>query len=265
MDPFKTGKTVLFEVTYDRQWHFFEFAGFVLLGVLGGILGAWFAQANVWWTKNVRKATWLNHHPIAEVLLVTGVTVLLGLVTSIGYLSLFNAPLKVYLSYRFSNRFLKMGGSELVFEMLAECSDQSKSSAPCITDPSQTAGLIITLASAAALKFLTTIVTFGIKCPAGIFIPSLAIGALLGRILGLAVEYAFYAYPHLGFFSTCAAAVADGEAIGGFGKVCVLPAVWSMVGAAAMLAGVTRSTVSLAVIGTLLKSSARHRALYAWP
>lgn len=33
-----------------------------------------------------------------------------------------------------------------------------------------------------------------------------------------------------------------------FGQACVLPGVWSMVGAAATLAGVTRTTVSLAVI-----------------
>lgn len=33
-----------------------------------------------------------------------------------------------------------------------------------------------------------------------------------------------------------------------FGQACVLPGVWAMVGAAATLAGVTRTTVSLAVI-----------------
>jgi chloride channel 3/4/5 len=37
-------------------------------------------------------------------------------------------------------------------------------------------------------KFIVTIFTFGIKVPAGLFIPSLAFGAIVGRIVGIAVE-----------------------------------------------------------------------------
>ncbi|KAH9812858.1 chloride channel, partial [Melampsora americana] len=230
LDPFKTGKTVLFEVTYDRQWHFFELIGFILLGIVGGVLGAWFAQINFWWTQNVRKKTWLQFHPIAEVLIVTLVTVLLG----------------------FSNQYLRMGGSELVYEMIAECKrDESKDW--CINDPSKTGSLILALTITMILKFLLTIVTFGIKCPAGIFIPSLSIGAMLGRILGFIVEYAFYLFPNFGLFHQCLIDQTEG-----FGKACVLPGVWSMVGSAAMLAGVTRSTVSLVVIVMELTGSLVH-------
>ena len=35
MNPFRTGKLVLFQVTYDRDWHFFEVIFFVILGVFG--------------------------------------------------------------------------------------------------------------------------------------------------------------------------------------------------------------------------------------
>ena len=35
MNPFKTGKLVLFQVTYDRDWHFFEIIFFVILGIFG--------------------------------------------------------------------------------------------------------------------------------------------------------------------------------------------------------------------------------------
>ncbi|EGG13118.1 uncharacterized protein MELLADRAFT_46362 [Melampsora larici-populina 98AG31] len=220
LDPFKTGKTVLFEVTYDRQWYLFELIGFVLLGILGGVLGAWFAQINFWWTQNVRKRTWLQFHPIAEVLIVTLVTVLLG----------------------FFNQYLRMSGSELVYEMIAECKT-NESKDLCIHDPNQTGPLILSLTITALLKFLLTIVTFGIKCPAGIFIPSLSIGALLGRSLGLFIEFGFHRFPHLGIFHQCFLNRTDG-----FGEACVLPGVWAMVGSAAMLAGVTRSTVSLVVI-----------------
>jgi H+/Cl- antiporter ClcA len=35
MNPFRTGKLVLFQVTYNRDWHFFEIMFFVVLGIFG--------------------------------------------------------------------------------------------------------------------------------------------------------------------------------------------------------------------------------------
>jgi chloride channel 3/4/5 len=35
MNPFRTGKLVLFQVTYDRDWHFFEIVFFVIIGAFG--------------------------------------------------------------------------------------------------------------------------------------------------------------------------------------------------------------------------------------
>ncbi|CAG8804062.1 22005_t:CDS:2, partial [Dentiscutata erythropus] len=35
MNPFRTGKLVMFQVTYDREWHFFEIIFFCILGVFG--------------------------------------------------------------------------------------------------------------------------------------------------------------------------------------------------------------------------------------
>lgn len=35
MNPFRSGKLVLFSVTYDRDWHFFEIIFFVILGIFG--------------------------------------------------------------------------------------------------------------------------------------------------------------------------------------------------------------------------------------
>ena len=35
MNPFRTGKLVLFQVTYGRDWHFFEIMFFVILGIFG--------------------------------------------------------------------------------------------------------------------------------------------------------------------------------------------------------------------------------------
>lgn len=38
MNPFRTGKLVLFQVTYDRDWHFFEIIFFMIIGAFGVIL-----------------------------------------------------------------------------------------------------------------------------------------------------------------------------------------------------------------------------------
>lgn len=35
MDPFRTGKLVLFTVSYDRDWHYFEIPAYLLIGVFG--------------------------------------------------------------------------------------------------------------------------------------------------------------------------------------------------------------------------------------
>ncbi|KAE8453773.1 hypothetical protein EG329_009285 [Mollisiaceae sp. DMI_Dod_QoI] len=67
------------------------------------------------------------------------------------------------------------------------------------------------------VKLVLTIITFGCKVPSGIIIPALDAGALFGRLVGQAVPD-------------------------------ISPGIFAMVGAAAFLAGVSRMTVSLAVI-----------------
>ncbi|TVY85129.1 H(+)/Cl(-) exchange transporter [Lachnellula suecica] len=67
------------------------------------------------------------------------------------------------------------------------------------------------------VKLLLTIITFGCKVPSGIIIPALDAGALFGRLVGQAIPN-------------------------------ISPGIFAMVGASAFLAGVSRMTVSLAVI-----------------
>jgi len=63
------------------------------------------------------------------------------------------------------------------------------------------------------------------------------VGACFGRIVGIAIQNLYNAHPNSRLFSSC-----EG------GQDCVVPGLYAMVGAAATLSGVTRTTVSLAVI-----------------
>ncbi|GAA5950393.1 hypothetical protein JCM3765_004530 [Sporobolomyces pararoseus] len=225
LDPFRKGQIVLFAVSYDKDWRYLEMIGFLFLGVFGGLYGAGFCRANIWWTKNIRNGTWLKRHPIAEVGLITLVTVCLS----------------------FFNPWSKLGGTEFVYEMFSECHKNDTFGGLCVKTPQHVWPVIKIVGIATILKALLTVATFGIRVPAGIFIPTLAVGAAFGRISGLVVELLHAKYPLSPIFDTCRASAGDGGPLP-FGQACVLPGVWAMIGAAATLAGVTRTTVSLAVI-----------------
>jgi chloride channel 3/4/5 len=122
-----------------------------------------------------------------------------------------------------------MGGTELVYNLLAECRPGHSHGGLCVTDPSAVREVAIAIAVALVVKGALTIVTFGIKVPAGIFIPTLGVGACAGRILGLGVQWLSWMRPDM--FASCKPG-ADS---------CVIPGVYAMVGAAATLSGVTVS------------------------
>jgi len=218
LDPFGSGKLVLFQVTYDKDWHAYELIFFLLLGVFGGVWGAYFSKLNIRWTRHVRNGTWLKAHPVVEVVLVTLVTTVLC----------------------FVNPYTRMGNTELVYNLFAECRSGSPNThlGLCVLNPPEQAiSVIRAILVALIVKGALTIITFGIKLPAGIFIPSLGVGACAGRILGILVQWMQYSHPDSAIFSAC-----KGD------LDCVIPGLYAMVGAAATLSGVTRTTVSLAVI-----------------
>jgi chloride channel 3/4/5 len=64
------------------------------------------------------------------------------------------------------------------------------------------------LALALLFKLVITIFTFGIKVPAGIFIPSLCMGAICGRMVGIGVEQFVFNYSDIlpTFLQVCEAA-----------------------------------------------------------
>lgn len=153
-----------------------------------------------------------------------------------------------------------MGGTELVYNLFSECRTGSANShlGLCVLDPgnfNHVWPVVRAIFVAMIVKGFLTIITFGIKLPAGIFIPTLGVGACAGRIVGIAVQCLQYHYPNSPAFAVC-----KGD------MDCVVPGLYAMVGAAAALSGVTvsfrrkviwatkltlnlqRTTVSLAVI-----------------
>jgi chloride channel 3/4/5 len=135
----------------------------------------------------------------------------------------------------FLNPYTRMGGTELVYNLFAECRTGSGNthSGLCVIDPGSfehVLPVVRAILIAMVVKGALTIVTFGIKVPAGIFIPTLGVGACAGRVLGIGMQWLQLNYPNSRTFDAC-----KGD------LDCLVPGLYAMVGAAATLSGVTVS------------------------
>jgi chloride channel 3/4/5 len=213
-NPFRTGKLVLYQVTYHSGWHDFEIVPFALLGIIGGLYGGLFIKLNMSIASWRKDRTYLKG-PVTEVIIVSSVTALI------------NYPIK----------FMRAQASELVYILFAECADLTEDTLGLCKSGKANTGVITLLLISALLGVLLAAFTFGLQIPAGIILPSMAIGGLYGRAVGLSVEVFQSAFPHLFIFSSCEPDVA-----------CVTPGTYAIVGAASALAGTTRMTVSIVVI-----------------
>jgi len=242
INPFGNEHSVLFYVEYSQPWIFFELLPFLLLGVLGGILGTIFIRCNIWWCR-FRKTSRLGQYPVVEVILVAFVTALLA----------------------YPNEYTRMNTSELIYLLFSQCGVTNQQGI-CdykgrnFTNVNQGASIaeagngvytaMWELSIALVFKLIVTIFTFGIKVPAGLFIPSLCMGSIIGRMMGIGVEQLVYAYRDnlpVWLQTECAQ-----------NESCIMPGLYAMVGAAAALGGVTRMTVSLVVIMFELTGGVRY-------
>ena len=227
LDPYGTGKIVIFEVRYVSDWRFFEMFAFIILGILGGALGAVFIKASGIWARTFRRIPTIKKWPVLEVILVALIT---GLVS-------------------FWNRYTKLAVTELLFEIAAPCG-HSDSSGLCPQSRDEIMVVVRYLCVAFVVKALLTTITFGIKVPAGIYVPSMVVGGLLGRIVGHLVQYLTVRFSDAAIFASC-------PSDGGL-ESCVTPGVYALVAAGATMTGVTRLSVTLAVILFELTGSLDH-------
>ncbi|KAI8812268.1 chloride channel, partial [Cladochytrium replicatum] len=210
VDPYR-GKRVMYQVTYTRNWHYFELIFFVVLGVFGGLSGALFIRLNML-AQAYRQSSWLKNYPMREVVSIAMATAALC----------------------YFDIFTRVDSSELLEYLFKECNESDFFG---ICDKSTTASTIFLLVFALLLRISLSIITFGVKVPAGIFIPSMVWGALFGRMLGIIVESWQQAHKTFPLFSTCHPE-----------EPCVTPGMYALLGAIAALGGVTRLTLSLTVI-----------------
>ena len=97
--------------------------------------------------------------------------------------------------------------------------------------------MALSLAFATIMRTFLVIISYGCKVPAGIFVPSMAIGASFGRMVGILVQTLRDSFPHAKFFSACEPDVP-----------CITPGTYAFLGAAAALSGIMHITVSVVVI-----------------
>ena len=65
----------MFQVQYDRTWHFFELIFFILIGVFGGLYGAFVIKWNL--RAQAFRKKYLSTHAILEATLLAGGTALI--------------------------------------------------------------------------------------------------------------------------------------------------------------------------------------------
>ncbi|KAJ7460664.1 Cl-channel protein [Mycena latifolia] len=216
VNPFGTSKLVLFQVTnVSDTWRAFELIPWLTLSVIGGILGSLLIKLNVE-VALYRRNSVLNEWPILEVVGASAIT------AAISYLVVFS----------------RVQASELVANLFQEC-DPTKIDYHGLCNPSAMWENVFLLILTAALKVLLTSWTFGMMIPAGIFLPTIAIGACIGRAVGLLTQGLQRAYPTAWMFLSCPPDPS---------VRCVSPGFYAVIGASAMLGGVTRMTISLVVI-----------------
>ncbi|CAR30818.1 hypothetical protein ZYGR_0P01200 [Zygosaccharomyces rouxii] len=208
INPFRSGKIVLFNVTYDRDWKVQEIPVFIILGIFGGLYGKYVSKWNINYV-HFRKVC-LSNWPIREVVFLAFITALIC----------------------YTNEFLKLDMTESMGILFHECQSNDKASSfthrLCQLDENTHVVSFLRILSslfiATLVRAFLVVISYGAKIPAGIFVPSMAVGATFGRAISLLVER-FISGP--------------GVITGG---------TYAFLGAAATLCGITQLTLAVVVI-----------------
>eukprot|EP00928_Gymnodinium_smaydae_P070199 TRINITY_DN5409_c2_g3_i1.p1 TRINITY_DN5409_c2_g3~~TRINITY_DN5409_c2_g3_i1.p1 ORF type:complete len:736 (+),score=128.75 TRINITY_DN5409_c2_g3_i1:93-2300(+) len=213
-NPTGSGKLTMFNAPYSKPPPFHEYPVIILLGIVGGMVGAFFVHWNIQVSKNRAPGTWFRKkcHIVLEVALISFFTA----ITSYHLLwtrVLSNVTIRA-LFHMCDDHDIAGDLTEWRHNYMLDLCDGDA--------PATDAMLCVFLFLTGFLRLVQMIFTFGTGAAAGLFIPSLLAGAALGRIVGIGL-YVYYG--------------------GG-----IYPGMYAMLGAAAVLGGVCRVTISLVVI-----------------
>eukprot|EP00929_Paragymnodinium_shiwhaense_P030648 TRINITY_DN17329_c0_g3_i1.p1 TRINITY_DN17329_c0_g3~~TRINITY_DN17329_c0_g3_i1.p1 ORF type:complete len:771 (-),score=145.22 TRINITY_DN17329_c0_g3_i1:833-3145(-) len=236
LDPTGTGKLTMFNAPYESPPHWIEYPAFLVIGLVGGLVGTAFVHFNVKVSINRAPGTPFRKrcHIVLEVAAISFCTA----ITSY---------------YLLSTRVLSNVAIRAFFH---DCQDAALMESPtqfspkmantymldvCNPDgtPNTSSDVLLVLLLCAALRWVQMTFTFGTGAASGLFIPSLLVGAALGRIFG---SWFYMLNEEIQF------APAKGSRPGPTFVNGIKPGVYAMLGAAATLGGVCRVTISLVVI-----------------
>uniref|UniRef100_A0A671RRV3 Chloride channel protein n=1 Tax=Sinocyclocheilus anshuiensis TaxID=1608454 RepID=A0A671RRV3_9TELE len=198
------------------QYNLYEIPLFIIMGALGGVLGALFNIINYWLT--IFRIRYI-HRPclqVMEAMLVAAVT----------------ATVSFAMIY-FSNDCQPLGQDnteEYPLQLFCADGEYNSMATAFFNTPERSVRSLfhnppgtynpVTLGVFTLAYFFLAVWTYGLTVSAGVFIPSLLIGAAWGRLFGILLSFIIWADP---------------------GK-------YALIGAAAQLGGIVRMTLSLTVI-----------------
>ncbi|CEI95454.1 Putative Voltage-gated chloride channel [Rhizopus microsporus] len=136
MDPFGTGKIVLFQVSYDKDYHLFELVPLVICAALAGLFGTLVTHFNIRY-QHLRKATFIGRHPITEVLCIMVLTSLVC----------------------YWNPFARMSLTEFAAHLFSECSPTNDNGGLCARTIAEIPQLLYLLVTTLVIKMCLTTIT----------------------------------------------------------------------------------------------------------
>ena len=183
-----------------------------------------------WWPKKFRTLKPIKNHPVFEVFVVSALT---GIIT-------------------FWNPYTKQASAELVLDLATPCTGRELDRSLCPSTKDQLIKELGSLIFAFIVKVALTFITFGLKVPCGIYVPSMVCGALFGRIFAMVIQ----------LLQVVTKSEDSSTASSVFGFVCsptstncVDMGIYAMISAGAFMAGVTRMNITLVTILFELTSS----------
>lgn len=221
-NPFKTGQIVMFEVKYSSNWIWSEIIWFIILGIFGGLYGILVSKLNIKYVSFRQR--YLSNFKFS------GLVEIFWLILITSILSYWN----IYTRYDMTKVM------EILFDPCNSNSNGNKSNNPiCFYSNNNDDNynlmswiwILFQLLSATLIRMFLVCISYGSKVPCGIFVPSMAIGATFGKLLGLLVEELFNK-----------SSINNDEIIG------IPSGIYAFLGAGAALSGITGLTFTVVVI-----------------